>query len=47
VIPRRFSLRRLSDTSWNARQSLIRNGELYITIYLLACAWWLWQAAHA
>ena len=47
VIPRRFNLKQLVDTTWRANQSLIRNGELYITIYLAACGWWLWRAAHA
>ncbi len=47
VFPTRFSLGRLMDTQWNARQSLIRNGELYITIYLAACALWLWLRSHA
>lgn len=46
VIPRRFDLRRIADTSWSAQQSLLRNGELYITVYLLACAAWLWRTAH-
>lgn len=42
VLPRGLDLGRLTDTSWNAHQSLIRNGELYITLYLVACAAWLW-----
>ncbi len=45
VVPRSLPLKRLADTSWNARQSLIRNGELYITVYLAACAAWLWYRA--
>jgi hypothetical protein len=28
-----------TDASWNARQSLLRNGELPISIYLIFCAW--------
>ena len=47
VIPGRFSWKALTDTRWNARQSLIRNGEFYITIYLAACAVWLWFRAHS
>ena len=46
IFPRRLSLQALADTQWNARQSLIRNGELYITLYLVACATWLWLRAH-
>lgn len=47
VVPNRFSWARLTDTRWNMRQSMIRNGELYITLYLAACGWWLWHLAHA
>ena len=47
VLPGRFSWKALTDAKWNARQSMIRNGELYITIYLVACAAWLWFRAHA
>lgn len=46
ILPRGVDLRRLADTSWSARQSLIRNGELYITLYLVACGYWLWLGAH-
>ena len=46
VIPNRLRLARLMDTQWNARQSMIRNGELYIWIYLVACGVWLWFRAH-
>ena len=28
---------------WNLRQSLIHNGELIYTIYMTACAAWLWH----
>ena len=45
VVPRKLPVKRLTDTSWSAHQSLIRNGELYITIYLAACAAWLWYRA--
>ncbi len=47
VFPGRFSWKSLTDAHWNARQSMIRNGELYITVYLLACAVWLWFRAQA
>ena len=47
VVPTRFNLSKLTDTSWSAHQSMIRNGELWITIYLVACAVWLWFKAHA
>ena len=47
IFPRRLSWQALADTHWNARQSLIRNGEFYITIYLVACAAWLWLRAHS
>lgn len=46
VLPTRFSMAKLTDTSWSMRQSMIRNGELYITIYLVACGAWLWFRAH-
>jgi hypothetical protein len=46
VIPGKFSWKALTDTSWNAHQSMIRNGELYITVYLAACAVWLWFRAQ-
>lgn len=47
VVPTRFSWARLTDTQWSAHQSLIRNGELYITIYLVSCAAWLWMRAQS
>lgn len=46
VLPGRFNFKELTSTSWGAHQSLIRNGELYITIYLVLCAAWLWFGAH-
>ena len=39
MIPVRFNWKSNTDASWNARQSLLRNGELPITVYLLFCAW--------
>lgn len=47
VLPIRFNLGKLTDTQWSAKQSLFRNGEFYITIYLIACAAWLWVRAHS
>lgn len=47
VIPGSFSIKSFSGVSWSAHQSLIRNGELYITIYLAACAVWLWYGVQA
>ncbi len=46
VFPGQFNWKKLSDTNWDAKQSMIRNGELYITVYLVACAVWLWFAAQ-
>lgn len=45
VLPNSFNFAGITDTQWNAHQSMIRNGELYITVYLVLCAWWLWVAA--
>lgn len=47
VFPGRLRWNALIDTGWNARQSMLRNGELYITLYLLSCSIWLWARAHA
>ena len=47
IFPNRLNFAKLTDTQWGAHQSLIRNGELWITIYLVACAVWLWYGAHA
>lgn len=46
VLPSRFDWARITATQWNARQSLLRNGELPITVYLALCAAWLWLRAH-
>jgi protein-S-isoprenylcysteine O-methyltransferase Ste14 len=46
LIPRRFSWKALRAGNWAARQSLLRNGELPITLFLLASAAWLWLRAH-
>ncbi|MBT8062545.1 MAG: isoprenylcysteine carboxylmethyltransferase family protein [Xanthomonadales bacterium] len=47
VLPRSFSFKSFSGVDWSAHQSLIRNGELYITLYLAACAAWLWYGVQA
>jgi protein-S-isoprenylcysteine O-methyltransferase Ste14 len=47
VIPNGLDFGRLTDTSWSAHQSLIRNGELYIWLYLIACGYGLWRVAGA
>ncbi len=31
-----------TEAEWNTRQSLLRNGELFYSIYMAACAVWLW-----
>ena len=41
VFPRSLRWRGSPDAQWNARQSLIRNGELIISVYLVGCAVWL------
>ena len=47
VFPNRFRPAEFFNAQWNAHQSLIRNGELYITVYLSACAYWLWLGTQA
>ena len=47
VLPNRIQWARLTDTQWKARQSLFRNGEFPISVYLLACAAWLWFKTHS
>lgn len=43
--PRSVRISAIRAGEWDARQSLIRNGELWITIYLVACGAWLWVRA--
>lgn len=38
VFPRTLRWRPNTDAEWNARQSLLRNGELPISLYLVVCA---------
>lgn len=47
IFPGRFDWYELTDAQWSARQSLIRNGELYITLYLAACAIGLWLQSQS
>lgn len=42
IFPGRLNWRAFTDTQWSARQSLFRNGEFYISVYLVACAIGLW-----
>lgn len=41
MFPTSLHWRSNTEATWNARQSLLRNGELPISIYLLICAWLL------
>ncbi len=45
MIPNRLAWTPDRDARWNMRQSLVRNGELIISIYLLGCAVLLWYQA--
>lgn len=38
MFPTRMRWRAATDTAWSTRQALLRNGELPISIFLLACA---------
>mgnify|MGYP000879142288 FL=1 len=46
IIPGRFRWADLKAEGWDTYQSLIRNGELPISLYLLSCGIWLWVVAH-
>ena len=46
VIPGRFRWADLKPGGWDTYQSLIRNGELPISLYLLSCGIWLWVVSH-
>jgi len=41
VFPSHLRWRANTDAEWNARLSLLRNGELIISVFLLACAWFM------
>lgn len=45
MFPTRLKWRADTDAEWDAYQSLLRNGELPITLYLAACAWFLFSRA--
>ncbi len=47
IIPGRFHWADLKAEGWDTYQSLIRNGELPISLYLLSCGIWLWVVSHA
>ena len=47
LIPGRFRWADLKAEGWDTYQSLIRNGELPISLYLLSCGIWLWVVSHA
>lgn len=47
IIPGRFRWTDLKASGWDTYQSLIRNGELPISLYLLSCGIWLWVVSHA
>lgn len=36
----------LKPGGWDTYQSLVRNGELPISLYLLSCGIWLWVVSH-
>ncbi len=46
LVPRRCHWSDLKTTDWDTYQSLIHNGELPISLYLLSCGIWLWVVAH-
>ena len=46
IIPGRFRWTDLKAEGWDTYQSLIRNGELPISLYLLSCGIWLWVVSH-
>lgn len=47
IIPGRFKWSDLKMNGWDTYQSLIRNGELPISLYLLSCGIWLWVISHS
>ena len=42
IVPGRFRWQDLKAEGWDTYQSLILNGELPITLYLISCGIWLW-----
>jgi protein-S-isoprenylcysteine O-methyltransferase Ste14 len=47
ITPGRFRWSDLKASGWDTYQSLIRNGELPISLYLVSCGIWLWVVSHA
>jgi protein-S-isoprenylcysteine O-methyltransferase Ste14 len=47
LIPGRVRWVDLKSSGWDTYQSLIRNGELPISLYLFGCGIWLWVVSHA
>ncbi len=45
MFPTHLHWRATTDAAWSARQSLLRNGELPISMFLIACAWLLMYRA--
>ena len=46
IVPGRFRWADLKMAGWDTYQSLIRNGELPISLYLVSCGIWLWVVTH-
>jgi len=46
IIPGKFRWADLKAEGWDTYQSLIRNGELPISLYLFSCGIWLWVVSH-
>ena len=47
IIPGRFKWADLKADRWDTYQSLIRNGELPVSLYLGSCGIWLWVVRQA
>ena len=45
MFPTSFKWRSNTEATWNTRQSLLRNGELIYTVYMVGCAVLLWYRA--
>ena len=46
MVPGRVRWSDLKASGWDTYQSLIRNGELPISLFLLSCGIWLWVVTH-
>jgi len=42
MFPTSLKWRANTETEWKTRQSLIRNGEMIYSLYMVGCAVWLW-----